>query len=172
VADVTLLSEPGDQVHIGIHWRSGATEASVVARPPLPWRTPPGAVELITRLQEKSNAELVTELAAAGFVTGGRHPFDRRAVRWVRRAYGIPAPPEPRLAPGEMTVAEVARQLDVPDDVVYYLIARRQLPARRGPNGRVCAAFSSEVEHACRQWMATSARWKRRTRTPATGGAV
>jgi hypothetical protein len=172
VADATVISEPGDQVYIGIHWRSGATEELVVARPPLAWRTPPGAVELITRLREKSNAELVTELAAAGFVTGGGRPFDRRAVRWVRRAYGIPAPREPRLAPGEMTVAEVARQLDVPDDVVYYLIARHQLPARRRPSGRVCVAFSSEVEHACRQWMATSTRLKRRTQTPTTGGAV
>jgi DNA invertase Pin-like site-specific DNA recombinase len=172
VADVTVLSESGDQIHVGIRWRSGATEALVVARPPLPWRTPPGAVELIRRLQEKSNGELVRELAAAGFATGGGRPFDHRAVRWVRRAYGIPAPPEPRLAPGEMTVAEVARQLDVPDDVVYYLIARRQLPACRGSNGRLCVAFSSEVDHACRQWMATSTHLKRRTRTPTIGGAV
>jgi DNA invertase Pin-like site-specific DNA recombinase len=172
VTDVTLISEPGDPVHIGIHWRSGATEALMVARPPLPWRTPPGAVELIKRLHEQSNDDLVKELAAAGFRTGGGRPFDRRAVRWVRMAYDIPSPPEPRLAPGEVTVAEVARQLDVPDDVVYYLIARRQLPARRGPNGRVYVAFSSEVEHACRQWMANSTHLKRRTRTPTPGDAV
>ncbi len=172
VADVTLISQPGERVRIGIHWRSGATEELVVSRPPLPWRTPPGAVELIRRLHEKSNHELAMELATAGFVTGGGRPFDHRAVRWVRKAYDIPAPREPRLAPGEMTVADVARQLDVPDDVVYYLIARRQLSARRGPNGRVAVAFSSELEHACRQWMANSTHLKRRTRTSTTGGAV
>ena len=51
IADVTLLSEPvGDEVRIGIHWRSGGME-EVTVRRPRGCRTPPQAVELVGRWQ-------------------------------------------------------------------------------------------------------------------------
>jgi len=45
VADVTLISEPGPRVRVGIRWRTGATEELVVLRSP-PRRTPTIAAQL------------------------------------------------------------------------------------------------------------------------------
>jgi len=171
VADVTLISEPGPRVRVGIRWRTGATEELVVFRSGSR-RTPAAAIELVHRLSECSDEELVTMLAAEGLATGAGRPFNVAAVRWMRYAHHIPAPPRSLLAPGELTVAEVAARLDVADDVVYYWISCGQLDARRGMGGRLCVPFSREVEEACRQRVRRSMRIKPRTKTAAAGGAL
>lgn len=177
VADVSLLSEPaGEKVRVGIHWRSGAADEVVVLRPapaPVSRRTPAGALGLVRRLCERSDEELVAELAAARFLTGAGRPFDVAAVRWVRYAHRIPAPPQPPLlAPGEVTVADVAAHLGVAESVVYYWISHAQLDARRGRSGRLCVSFPEEVQRACRQRVLDSAHMKPRIQTPTAGGAV
>ncbi|HVR95315.1 MAG TPA: recombinase family protein [Thermoanaerobaculia bacterium] len=170
-ADVTLISEPGPQVRVGIRWRTGATEELVVFRS-ASRRTPAAAIELVTRLSERSEEELVAELAAAGLATGAGRPFDIAAVRWMRYAHQIPAAPRSLLAPGELTVAQVATRLAVVDDVVYYWISCGQLDARRGAGGRLCVPFSPDVEEACRKRVLCSTRIKPRTQTTAGGGAI
>ena len=175
VTDITLISEPapGDKVRVGIHWRSGASDELVVSRPApacVSRRTSAAAIDLVRRLWERSDEELVVELAKADFVTGHGCRFDIAAVRWVRYAYNIPSPP--LLLAGEMTVAEVAARLGITADAVYQWIQRGQLDARRGPGGRLCVPFGSEAQEACRQRVLHSVHMKARTQTSTAGGVV
>jgi Recombinase zinc beta ribbon domain/Helix-turn-helix domain len=159
VADVTLMSEPaGPRLGIGIRWRSGAAEEVATVR----WksaaqsrRTPAGVVERVARLApERTDAEIADALNAEGRTTGTGRPFDGAAVRWVRFAHGIRS--RPLLAPGELTVKQVATHLGVSPNVVYYWIGHGQLEARRGPAGRWCILFSPEIERGCRERIASS----------------
>jgi DNA invertase Pin-like site-specific DNA recombinase len=174
IADITLMSEPaGDEVRVGVHWRSGATEELVVTRAGAGHRrTPPEAVELVRRLADRCDEVIAAELRAAGSLTGGSRPFDVDAVRWVRYAHGIPSPERSPLAPGELSVQEVATRLGVSVHVVYYWIGHGQLEARRTETGRCCVPFPPEVEKACRRRVASSVRIKPRTQPALAGGAV
>ena len=100
------------------------------------------------------NHELVAELNRAGFKTGMGRPFDINAVQWVRYTYRVPSPSV--FHPGEMSVAEVAARLGISTGAVYDWIAWGHLAARRTPTGRLCIAFSTEVEAACRKRVADS----------------
>jgi len=171
VADVTLISEPGPRVLVGIRWRTRATEELVLFRT-APRRTPAVAIELVRRCSERSDEELVAQLSAAGLSTGAGRPFDVAAVRWMRYAHEIPATPPSLLAPGELTVFQVAARLAVAESVVYHWISRGKLEARRATGGRLCVAFSGGVEEACQQRVGRSTRIKPRTPTLAVGGAV
>lgn len=171
-ADVTLISDPGSTVRVGIRWRSGATEELLVFRPAPPRQTPLGAVELIRRLCERSDEELVRELQAAGVLTGTGRPFDAAAVRWLRYAYSIPRPARPLLARGEMTVAGVASLLGVSEGAIYSWIHRGCLQARRAPGRRLCVPFSEKVQEICRMRILDSTHLKPEIKTAAAGGAV
>ena len=172
VSDVALISEPGPRVHAGIRWRTGATDEVVVFRS-APRRTPAAAIELVRRLAEHSDEDLVVELAHAGISTGAGRPFNVAAVRWVRYAHHIPGPPPSTpLVSGERTVADVATRLGVGDGVIYQWIRQGNLDARREPGGRLCVAFTTHVEEACRQRVAQSRRIKPRAQNPLAGGAV
>lgn len=166
VADVTLRSEPaGARLGIGIRWRSGAVEEVVTHR----WksagesrRTSADVVALVARLApERTDAEIADALNAEGQTTGTRRPFDVEAVRWVRFVYRIRS--RPLLAPGELTVEQVAAHLGISAGVVYYWIDHGQLGARRGPAGRLCVPFSPEVARTCRERMASSRHLPTRT---------
>jgi DNA invertase Pin-like site-specific DNA recombinase len=176
VADVTLKSESAsDQVRVGIHWRAGATEELIVRRPApafITRRTPAVAVDFVKRRGERPDDELAADLNAAGLTTGTGRPFDVAAVRWLRFAYRIPSPPPTPLAPGELTVADVASRLGIARDAVYYWIEHGQLQARRDDRGRLYVPLSADVEEACRQRVIASTHIKIRTQTCAVGGAV
>jgi excisionase family DNA binding protein len=176
VADITLISAPTrDEVRVGIHWRSGATEELLVRRPApasITRRTPTGAIEFVRRHRDINDEVLASELTAAGFKTGTGRSFDAAAVRWLRFAYRIASPSLPTLAPGELTVADVASRLGITESAVYYWVAEGQLNARRDDRGRWCVPFSADVEKACRQRVLTSTHIKLRTQTCTVGGAV
>jgi len=172
VADVSLISEPGPRMRVGIRWRTGATEELVVFRS-VSRGTPAAAIELVRRLAECSDEELVARLAGAGLSTGAGRPFNIAAVRWIRYAHRIPSPPPPTfLVPGELTVAEVAAQLGVAGGVIYQWIGQGKLGARRGLGGRLCVPFSHDVGETCRQRVRRSTRVRSRTQTPTAGTAV
>jgi DNA invertase Pin-like site-specific DNA recombinase len=174
VADVTLISSPAARhVRVGIRWRSGAHEEFVVERPvpaSVSRRTPAGAIELVRRLCDHCDTDLVAELNAAGFRTGTQRAFDVEAVRWVRFAHQIPSPP--RHTPEELTVTDVATRLEISANAIYYWIEQGQLQARRDHTGRLYVLFPSAVEEACRQRVRVSGHLKPRTQTYAVGGAV
>ena len=159
VADVTLTSQvAGDEISIGIRWRSGASEHIVTRRPRPQYevvRTPSRATQfVIERGPLLSNQELVAELNRAGFKTGMGRPFDTNAVQWVRYTYRVPSASV--FHSGELSVAEVATRLGISTGAVYDWIAWGHLAARRTPTGRLCIAFSTDVEADCRKRVADS----------------
>jgi DNA invertase Pin-like site-specific DNA recombinase len=170
VADVTLRSaHDSEMVRVGIHWRSGAAEELLVRRPP-GRRTALGAIELVRQQRACRDEKIAKALAIAGFSTGTGRPFDVAAVRWLRHVHKIHVPSP--LAPGEVTVADVAATLGITEGVVYYWIKHDQLDARQDHRGRWCIPFPVQVQETCRQWLHASTRIKHRTPDVTAGGAV
>jgi DNA invertase Pin-like site-specific DNA recombinase len=174
IADVTITSKPeAREVEVGIRWRSGASEQHTIERPPTyndTKRTPPQAIQLIARLApHRTNAEIAAELNAAGIRTGADLPFSAHAVRFIRRAYEIPAT-RPRRG-GELTVAEVAERLSVSPGAIYYWVRHGQLSARRNSANRLRIPFPLEIERQCRERIANSSHIPQ-TKISATGDAV
>lgn len=175
IADVTITSVVNaNAVRIGIHWRSGATETVVVARPPsaaVSYRTPEPAVELARRFGSQcDDVELAARLNAAGWLTGKGRAFDAAAVCWIRYAYDIASPP--RLAQGERSVQEIASSLSISAGVVYHWIDTGQLVVRKTRSGRFAIPFSAATEEACRERVAQSSRIVCGTQDVAVGDAI
>jgi hypothetical protein len=175
ISDVTLFSEPGEmRLRIGIRWRSGACEELVARRPhsaPQARRTPQDAVEIARRLgAQRTNAELAAELNRVGLKTGTGKCFTAATIQWIRYAYDIDQL-QP-LAPGELSVKQVAARLAIAPNAIYDWIERGQLVVRQTNGGRLCVPFTPEVEQAARQRIANSKRLKRRNQNVAVGHAV
>ena len=172
IADVTLTSDPtGDEVRVGIRWRSGAHEEHVASRSRI--RTADGALELIRRrkLEGVRDRDIASELRAAGLRTARGHEFGTQDVRNVRHTLRL-ARPSP-LEPGELTVKEVAARLGVAVSAVYYWMKEGDLSYRRSATGSVCVPFGAEVEAAFRERVAASRRIHRRHQEEVlVGGAV
>ena len=168
IADVTITQPDGDQLQVGIRWRSGAAEQHTIPRPRRK-TVPQATLELITRLAEKhSNPEIAAQLQAAGVLTPHGRPFDEANVSSVRVRYKIPSGPTRRE--GELTPAEVAQRLGVSRPAVYYWIHHGQLQARRGAASRLTVPFGSDIEQELRQRVANSNHVKPLQRR--TGGAL
>jgi DNA invertase Pin-like site-specific DNA recombinase len=175
IGDVTLFSEPhGMQLRIGIRWRSGLCEELMVRRPhsaPQARRTPQAAVELARRLgASRTNAELAAELNRLGLKSGTDKCFSAASVQWIRYAYDIDQL-QP-LAPGELSVKQVAARLGIAPDALYCWISQGQLAVRRGAAGRLCVPFTPELEQALRQRIANSNRIRLRNQKLTVGDAV
>ena len=175
IGDVTLMSEPRSmQLRIGIRWRSGACEALMVRRPhsaPQARRTPLGAVEIARRLGAiRTNAELAAELNHAGLKSGTGKCFNAALVQWIRYAYDVDQL-QP-LAPGELSVKQLAARLGIAPDVVYCWISKGRLIARRAAGGRLCVPLTPDVEQTLRQRIANSNRIRLRTKNVVVGDAV
>jgi DNA invertase Pin-like site-specific DNA recombinase len=175
ISDVTLISEPGGmQLRIGIRWRSGACEELVARRPhsaPQARRTPQDAVEIARRLgAQRTNAELAAELNRVGLKTGTGKCFNAASIQWIRYAYDIDQ--LQLLAPGELSVKQVAARLGIAPNAIYDWIERGQLVVRQTNGGRLCVPFTTEVEEAARQRIANSKRIKLRNQNVAVGQAV
>jgi hypothetical protein len=175
IADVTLTSDPhGPEVRVGIRWQSGAAEEHTVTRPHTAGearRTPPEALELIRRLgPHRSNAEIATELQAAGLRTGTGKAFDERIVCGLRSRYRVPA--ASALRDGELTVSQVAEHLGVSTNLIYHWITRGQLATRRGYHNHLCIPFPPQVEQQCRDRIRNSAHLPGRNQNTSQGGAV
>ncbi len=175
IADVTLISQAatiGDEVRIGIRWRSGTTSEIAAQRPGLGHRaTSAEAVALITQQAGHSDRQIAATLAASGLRTGSGQPFDAKAVRYVRQTRRIPSAHADKR-PGELTIAQVAMRLGVDLSVIYRLVERGHLLTRRTASGRHRIAFSAAVEGDCRQMINSSARVPSQTQRSPAGGAV
>ncbi|MGA2014820.1 MAG: helix-turn-helix domain-containing protein, partial [Solirubrobacteraceae bacterium] len=176
IADVTLTSQPDSrELQVGIRWRSGASEQHTIQRPLRPadaQRTPSPAVELTRRLApDHTNAQIACQLNAAGLRTGKGHPFTADSVQWILWRHKIPHPTS-WAQDGELTVNQIAEQLDVSTGTVYAWITTGKLTARRGPANRLYIPFGPEVEQQCRQLVANSVHLPDQTKIRAAGGAV
>ncbi|HWX27284.1 MAG TPA: recombinase family protein [Steroidobacteraceae bacterium] len=175
IGDVTLISEPRSmQLRIGIRWRSGACEELMARRPhsaPQVQRTPQDAIEIARRLgASRTNAELAAELNHAGLKSGTGRCFNVASIQWMRYAYQIDRPQ--LLAPGELSVKQVAARLGIAPDALYSWISQGQIAVRRAAGGRLCVPFTPEVEQTLRQRIANSNRIRPRTQSVTVGDAV
>jgi DNA invertase Pin-like site-specific DNA recombinase len=172
IGDVTVISEPlSMQLRIGIRRRSGACEELIARRPhsaPQVRRTPQDAVEIARRLgASRTNAELAAELNRVGLKTGTGKGFNVASIQWMRYAYHIDRPP--LLAPGELSVKQVAARLGVAPDARYFWISQGQVAVRRTAQGRLCVRLTSELEQTLRQRIAKSNRVRLRNQKLTVG---
>jgi len=175
ISDVTLISgHRSMQLRIGIRWRSGACEELIVRRPhsaPQARRTAQDVVDIARRLgASRTNAELAAELNRAGLKSGTGKCFNAALVQWIRYAYDIDQL-QP-LAPGELSVKQVAARLGIAADVLYSWVSQGQIAVRRTAGGRLCVPFRPEVEQTLRRRIANSHRIKPRTQNVTVGDAV
>ena len=170
IADVTITQPDSDELHVGIRWRSGASERHTVKRPERD-TIPQATLEMIARLAEDhSDAEIATELQATGLRTPrGRH-FNAHSVKSVRHRYKITSGPFRR--DGELNPPQIAERLGTSHSTVYDWIRHGTLPARRGPGGRLWIEFGPEIEQACRERIANSGHIPTKTQARSNGGAV
>jgi excisionase family DNA binding protein len=176
IADVTLRwASTTKAIHVGIRWRSGASEELVVHLPPrlarVPRRTPRAAVDLVRAMAACTNDEIMAALHAAGLYRIGGQPFDVAAIHRIRHAHHIAVPPF-QPAPGTLTVREVAQRLRVKTGRVYDWIRAGTLEIHHGPRGRVSVPFSPQIEAACRQRIARSGSLSRAVPKAVVRGAV
>ena len=171
VNDVTLTCQPhGDELTVGIRWRSGASEQHTITRPERD-QIPHATLELITRLAtDHSDAETAAELHTAGLRTPRGRQFNGPAVKSVRYRYNIPLGPFDH--DGELRPPAIAKRLDVSESTVYDWIRHGRLQARRGPGGRLWVQFGRDVEQDCRERIANSGHIHTKTKDRINGGAV
>jgi excisionase family DNA binding protein len=163
IADVTLTSQPEQpEIHVGIHWRSGASDELTVPRPAAARSARAQvALEILRDLgPTHTNAELAAHLNQSGHRTASGRPFDEDGVRWLRWQHRIPSPSP--LHDDEIGVHELAQRLGVGDHVIYVWIRQGKLQARRAGRRRLAIAFNDEIEAACRQRLAASPRTRYR----------
>jgi excisionase family DNA binding protein len=172
IADVTLTSQPDQpEIHVGIHWRSGASDELTVLRPAAA-RTARAAIvlEILRNLgPTHTNAQLAEHLNQAGHLTASGRRFDEDGVRWLRWQHRIPA--SSPLHDNEVGVHELAERLNVGDHVIYVWIRQGKLHARRAGRRRLAIPFNAEIEAACRQRLADSPRTRSRNQQLVARGA-
>jgi DNA invertase Pin-like site-specific DNA recombinase len=173
VADVTLISKPApdDNIRIGIHWQSGATEEVFVDRPSKHGRACVEVSEALRKLMDRPAGEVAKVLAAKGLKTYRGRQFTARSVCWLRNTLGIPSPCM-KLGPNERTVAEVATELGVTTNTVYTWIERKVIDARRAEDGRLCVSFTAGIREACITRVANSRHLRPGTQGHTIGDAI
>jgi DNA invertase Pin-like site-specific DNA recombinase len=133
VREVALspVEVPEHGIHIQVLWQTGTCSDLTIARRPSYTRaTSPETIELIGTLveQKRTDRQIAAELNQRGLLSGVKRAWDKQAVRWVRRRYGIhrqpvgrrrgrPRQPE-RRADGLYSTHGVAALLDVTETVV------------------------------------------------------
>ena len=173
INDVTLTSQPDQpEIHVGIHWRSGASDELTVLRPAAARTQRAAAIhDLIRQLgPSRTNAQLADRLNHNGHVTASDRPFDEGNVRWLRWHLRVPTPSP--LHDNELGVHDLAQRLDVGDHVIYVWIRQGKLTARRVGHRKLAIPFNDEIEATCRQRLADSPRTRHLNQQPVAGGAV
>jgi DNA invertase Pin-like site-specific DNA recombinase len=131
VREVVLspVDVPERGIHIQLLWQTGTcSELSIARRPSSARATSPEVIKLIgTLAKERSDREVAAELNRRGLLSGVKRAWDKEAVRWVRKRYGIrrqlagrrgrPRQPE-RRADGLYSMHGVASLLGVTEPVV------------------------------------------------------
>ena len=116
------------------------------------------------------SAELAAELNRVGLKSGTGKCFNVASIQWIRYAYRIDRPQ--LLAPGELSVKQVAARLGIAAAALYGWISQGQITVRRAEHGRLWVPFTQEVEQTLRQRIANSNRIRLRTQNVIVGDAV
>ena len=173
INDITLTSHPDQpEIHIGIHWRSGASDEITVLRPAAARTRRASEVQhLIHQLgPTHTNQQLAERLNADGHLTASGRPFTKESVRWMRWKHRV-ASPSP-LHDDELGVHDLAQRLDVGDYVIYKWIQAGKLQARRIGHRKLAIPFNDEIEADCRQRLANSPRTRHLNQQAVAGGAI
>ena len=148
-----------------IRWQGGAVEdihCDLPRRIQDRIRYPEKFVNRIRELaRDRTNAQIATVLNQEGLKSSTGKPFTPSMISWMRFKHGIPSPRLKR--PAELTVKEVAQQLDVSTGVVYYWIRNGYLEARRIQDGYpFWITLTAEKEKELRDRIKASYRLKKR----------
>jgi hypothetical protein len=150
VVDVAAESEFVDAV---IHWAGGRDTKARFRRPVARLTQLEGHDKLLARIhdlrREGYTAERIAEqLNAEGWVTATqRNTFNGRLVRMILHRHGfVPRGPKapPSEAPNDWTLADLAKELDMPLVTLYGWLRRGWLSARRVHGQWVVAADRDE----------------------------
>ncbi|HZI03735.1 MAG TPA: recombinase family protein, partial [Archangium sp.] len=145
VREVVLspVDVPERAIHIQLLWQTGTcSELSIARRPSSERATSPEVIKLIgTLAKERSDREVAAELNRRGLLSGVKRAWDKEAVRWVRKRYGIrrqsagrrgrPRQPE-RRADGLYSMHGVASLLGVTEPVVRSWVEKGWLRSVEG----------------------------------------
>jgi hypothetical protein len=101
VREVALspVDVPERGIHLQVLWQTGTCSELTLPRRATDVRaTPPETIQLIATLleQKRSDREIAAELNQRGLLSGVKRAWDKGAVRWVRRRYGLRCQPAGR----------------------------------------------------------------------------
>ena len=121
-------------------------------------RYPDEVVDRVRELaRERSDEQVVAALNREGRRSAKGGAFNVSMVRWIRHKRRIPAPDFQR--PGERSVRQVADELGVSRNVVYYWIDCGVVTARRPNHGSpYWIAFDDDTKETLRAWVPNSSR--------------
>ncbi|MGH2910061.1 MAG: recombinase family protein [Solirubrobacteraceae bacterium] len=173
INDITLTNHPDDpEIHVGIHWSSGATDELTVLRPGAARTLRASAIQQLLRElgPTHTNQQLAERLNADGHLTASGRPFTEDGIRWMRWKHRV-ASPSP-FGAEEIGVHDLAQRLDVGDHVIYVWIRQGKLHARRIGYRKLAIRFNDEIEAACRQRLTDSRRTRYLNQQPVVGGAL
>jgi Site-specific recombinases, DNA invertase Pin homologs len=134
IADITVEDRrQSREVILHVRWHGGACSDVTVTRP-LPiterWRYPVATVERVRELSRYlTDAQVAQALNAQGLLTPTGKRFTFAIVNQVRHQYAVPTLYLQR--PDEITVQQLANQLGVSIDLVYYWIRKGVINARK-----------------------------------------
>ena len=144
-----------------VRWQGGACEDLDVTLPANiadRLRYPDEVVDRVRELaRERSDEQVAAALNREGRRSAKGGAFNVSMVRWIRHKHRIPAPDFQR--PGECSVRQVADELGVSRNVVYYWIDRGVVTARRPNHGSpYWIAFDDDTKETLRAWVRNSPR--------------
>jgi hypothetical protein len=127
VEKVVVRREGGDRAQVRIVWRGGEVSTGQVALPAASWSRLECAAqvqETIVRLtrEGKSDGEIATELTQQGLRSPRKPGVSIHVVRRIRLREGVVrerAPAPARLVPGWLTVAQLAKRLELSPSQIY-----------------------------------------------------
>lgn len=136
-----------------ITWQGGATEELTVAMPVKStekWRSSPEVIEEVKKLvNEMSDEAIVNYLNEKNLKTNKGNPYTLKSIQWIRHRYKIPSYLQRK--PGEVSVEELAKKLDIKQHVVRTWIETGVVKTRK-PNGyRYWILLTEEEEEQLRK---------------------
>jgi DNA invertase Pin-like site-specific DNA recombinase len=147
VREVALspIEVPERGTHIQVLWQTGTcSDLTLVRHPSYARATAAETIQLIGTLvaQKRSDKQIAAELNQRGLLSGVKRAWDKQAVRWVRRRYGIrrqlagrrqgrPRQPE-RRADGLYSTHGVATLLNITEAAVRSWVQKGRLRCAKG----------------------------------------
>lgn len=115
LADVTLLRDQAITAHVRL--RGGQTRSLTLPLPLAAWQlrqTPPEVVAAIDELlEEHTDGQIAAILTGRGLISGTGQALHARLIGQIRRHYQLPSHTQRLRDAGLLSLAEIARRLDI-----------------------------------------------------------